>query len=152
MARQKVNNSGKADILADVLWIYNNAKQLYDLDGKINPRILDQAPSSGAHVLAMYAKDHFKEFCEKFVIKLLPKDSAQIEAKTTHDSAADLDPDFDTLSQFLQPNKEEGHEAPEMEFESTEGTNGEHRLSKTGQSLGIDEAESSSMANDEMPL
>jgi len=155
MARPKIDNSGAVDVLADVVWVYNNAQQLYDIDGKINPRILAMAPSSGAHVLARYAAAHFQAFCERFVIKLLPKDSAQTETSAASKAAAAaelLDPDFDALSQFMKPIKEEGHEAPEMEFDSTEGTDSEHPLPQASSGVGADEEESSSVADEEVPI
>lgn len=154
MGRPKtVDNSGTTDVLHDVIWVYNNAKKLFrhTKDGlELDLRVQAQAPSSGAWLLAEYARGHFKEFCEKFVIKMLPKDAGRTEASTEKELQDQLDPDFAALNQFLTP--EGPDEATEMDSDSSPTADSEPDLPETDQRMGIDATQPPDVADESMPF
>jgi hypothetical protein len=92
--------------LDDIKWIYNNltALTLPGPDGKmmVNQDVLKTAPSTGALTLAMYAVEHPTAFIEKFVVKLLPKNTAVVADESADELKERLDPDLDGLEGYFQ--------------------------------------------------
>lgn len=98
----------RVDLTADVLWVYQNLNVLIVLndDGvrMLSPAALKLAPSSGAVVMAEYARDNLGDFFSKFLMRILNKESGRPAADDQDDAAEaekELDPDFGDLEGFF---------------------------------------------------
>ena len=100
-------HSGSIDLIGDIRWVYENMGELFKTTPEgvriVNRLKLEQAPSPGAVTMAEYAADDMKSFLEKFVIKLLPKDSIKVsrESRDAKENAERLDPGLSELDQYF---------------------------------------------------
>jgi len=94
-------DNGQVDLLRDVRWVYANLPRLVVRDEvgrlKLNIVALKKAPSNGAVSLAEYALRDRDKFFDRFVIKLLPRDTA-----TPAEAAEEAAPSFNPLTEFIK--------------------------------------------------
>jgi len=95
------------DILADTKWVYLNMARLIRKTNTgvlvLVPSVLKEAPSNGAVGLANYAMTDPQAFFEKFVTKILPKDTGEKSSGPTEEEIkAELDPTFDELEKYIE--------------------------------------------------
>ena len=98
-----VDDDGQVDLLRDVRWVYANLPRLVVRDDtgrlKLNVKELKKAPSNGAVSLAEYALRDRDKFFDRFVIKLLPRDTTSTVAEVAEGASA---PSFSPMAEFIR--------------------------------------------------
>lgn len=102
---------GSQDLLSAINWVLDNMPKIIQETPSGVPKIDEDflranAPSNKAVVFAKYARDNPNAFLEKFVVKLLPKETSTPENGKEEDDIKDVDPGFEGLEKYFKPGGE----------------------------------------------